>query len=894
VLAALVGAVLAVGAPATTRIDCALDVDARTIRGDVTFELANPTDEPLTRAYVWLYPNRFRDPPAGLDDVNFYWVYPRRFDAGWMKLTAPAGDARAEAHGAAGRGVLWSVELAEPIAPGERGAIAMSYEARIPEQYGSFGCVGDGCSLAGGFYPMLAAIDGGGWDLTAPPQRTDVTVELTLAEPASVVLDGALFGEPDGDRVSSVKGTTPDIAYASLFVAPRWYATSREVGDVSLRLLSRSEPPPAEDARRKILPYTLEPYAEYAADAGERALELLAEAGIEPTASSLAIVQAPTRTGLAESHPTAVVVSDRWYRIWPAKRFRKFHDRQLARALFGTVLAARLRAQGGTPARDVFVAADMAASYLTDLYTVEQYRRQESAADILQPVRFLPVIDQVLYAPQLMFADAYFGTIVEDETLLSDPKRFADTRPRGRLYYEKLRDLLEPEALSDAMHAITVDGVPMRAAAEAAYGGSLGWFFRQWSLPYPRVNYRLGALRSERAAGGGYVHELEISKDVAAGDEPPVEPVEIVVIDDAGNDHELRWDGRGDRAVLRFETASPVAVLSLDPNRRLAETRLSDADNHELFDNRRPSRTRFVYNSLGVLFNVSDFSAVLAADFTLARVHDLRNRTRFLVYTSSATTFGASATYNRLFGPRTTDDSLLSGVSVRLAGARLRAGALEGDDLAASRAGLRLGIASSDQIFVFEPLHTRGIAASVEGTATRVDADGDAGADVLLAGSATAGYTRIETPWGGHTFAVNAGAAAAFGDIQQSSQRLSGGGVGGSRGFGPFELFGLTRFELHAEWRHAYVHDLDWNFGHYNFVRGIGGVLFADAIALSRSDSHDPFEGDVYPTVGYGVQLFYDSFGTIQQMMRIDVALRLDSELTSAVPAVYLSFVPPF
>jgi hypothetical protein len=50
----------------------------------------------------------------------------------------------------------------------------------------------------------------------------------------------------------------------------------------------------------------------------------------------------------------------------------------------------------------------------------------------------------------------------------------------------------------------------------------------------------------------------------------------------------------------------------------------------------------------------------------------------------------------------------------------------------------------------------------------------------------------------------------------------------------------------------------------------------------------------VYPTVGYGVQLFYDSFGTIQQMMRIDVALRLDSELTSAVPAVYLSFVPPF
>jgi hypothetical protein len=750
--------------------------------------------------------------------------------------------------------------------------------------------VDGGCTLVGGFYPMLAAIDSAGWDLNAAPMRTDMTVTVGLEDAAAVVL----FGQVQGGELAGTRARAKDVPYASLFVAPKHYLRTREVGDTTVRLLSRSRPPPVDDASDKILPYTLEPYAKYALDAAERAVELLDEVGVEHD-RELTIVQAPLRADVAVSAQSGVVVlSDRWYRIWPAKRLRKFHDRQLARAIFGALLARHIAERGSESRRDVDVAAGVGAAYLTDLFTLRQYRVRETATDILQPVRFLPVIDQVLYAPQLMFADAYFGNTVEDESLREDPRRFNHTRPGGRLLYEKLRDLFGAAALNEAMTSLLVDGVPLRAAAEAAYGGSLGWFFRQWSRPYPRLNYRIGTLHTDQVATARYQHRLEIVRDTAAGDQPPIEPVEVAVVDARGNRHDLRWDGRGDRGVIEFETVAPVKVVSLDPNRRLAETRLPGDDNHALYDNRRPLRTRFVYNSLGVLVNLSDLTGILAADFSLGRVHDLRWRTRLTLFTSSATLVGGTATYSRFFGSQITADERLSTASVRLSAARLRANALADADPAASRIGLRLGLGTSNRIYVWEPRNSRGAGISLSATATRVDADAGADAQALLTGAASAGYTLLSTPWDGHSLLLNGGASTVFGDIEQRSQLLTGGGVGGSRGYGPFDLFGRVNLELHAEYRHVFVHDLDWNFGHYNFVRGIGGVLFADAVALSPETSHDLLDGRVYASVGYGLRFFYDSFGTLQQMMRIDLAVRVDGDITSAAPGVYLSFVPPF
>ncbi len=888
--AALAGAVLALGASApTTTVEVHLDVDARRLRGQVEVRIDNPTGAPLSRAYVWLYPNRFGRPPAGLDDVSYYWVYPRRFNPGRMRLDrVEAGGRRAVAtaqpHATAGRDTLWAIDLPAPVPPGQTLVLRMSYRGLVPERYGTFGCIDGGCTLAGGFYPMLAAIDPGGWDLSAPPARTDVDVTVHLARPAGVILGSDVVATAG---VASASSRASGVPYASLFVAPRWHETTRQVGDASVVFLSRDAPPPADDARGQILPYTKENYARYALDAAQKSIELLGVLGVEVPARRIAIVEAPLRSRLATAQPGVIAVSDRWYRIWPAKRLRKFHDRQLARAVFGLLYRDWLT--GIESERDLDSAADLVASYLMDLFTIARFDKTETAADILQPVRFLPVIDQVLYAPQLMFADAYFGSVSEDERLREDPLSFNHDRPRGRLLYEKLKDLLTPQALPVAMRAIAVDRARVVTATEAAYGGSLDWFYRQWSLPQARVNYRLGAVETTRT-GGRYHHELAVEKHVAPGDDAPIEPVDLLVVDDGGARTRLRWSGQSSRGRLRFDTAAPISYIALDPRQRLVESRLPGDDNHELYDNRRPQRIRFVYNSFGVLLNVSDLSGLLAADFSISRAHDLRNRMRFLVFTSAQSTIGAAGTFTRDYGPSVTADRLLSDWFASLSARRLRESFFDegrpGTELSAG-----VGVSQNDREFAWEPRDSRDSFASVQGSVTRVDGAGGGDPRYLLSGTGSVGYTALATPRGGHTFALDTGAAIAFGDLEQRSQLLTGGGIGGSRGYAPGALFGRWRAELHLEYRHIYVHDLSWNFGHYSFLRGIGGAAFVDLVGLGGEDAYGLDAAGLYPLVGYGVRFFYDSFGTLQQMMRLDVAMRLD-EL--AAPAVYLTFVPPF
>jgi hypothetical protein len=409
----------------------------------VSVTLTNPSDQPLDRFYLWLYPNRFAEETPGLDDVTRYWIYPRRFDAGGMQLErvsveeggAPVEVAsdrwRAEPQAAAGKRVLWSIALPRAIAPGERIRIAARYRARIPERYGAFGCVDGQCTMAGGFYPMPAALDRAGWDLLAPPLRATTDVKVTLERPASIVL----FDRWSGNGAAAFRVRAPAVRYATLVVAPEHFESARNAGGARIRYLSPGPPPPADDARRVLLAYTLEDPGRYALDTATAAFAVLHEldAGLRPTA--LTMVVAPLRLELAAVHERTVLVSDRFYRIWPAERFRKFHRRQLARAIYAAWLLGQPMATGPL---DRDEAADLVAAWLTDLFVLRRWERSEFIQNIVRPVSFIPAIDQLLYASQTMFADAYFGDaapVTAGSAVRDDPRLFAHARPRGRFYY---------------------------------------------------------------------------------------------------------------------------------------------------------------------------------------------------------------------------------------------------------------------------------------------------------------------------------------------------------------------------------------------------------------------------------------------------------------------------
>ena len=285
--------------------------------------------------------------------------------------------------------------------------------------------------------------------------------------------------------------------------------------------------------------------ARFGLEAAAEAFELLEAIDAPVQARELVLVEAPLRFSVAQAHPGLVVVSDRYYRIWPAKRFRKFHRRQLVRAVFGNIFAAEIARRGSEKARDIAVAGDLIASYLGDLYVLRRYKKSELLDDILQPVSFIPIIDQLLYDPQTPFADVYFSSVLDREPLRDDPRRFMHARPRGRLYYEKLRDLMTPSALRLTVRAMMLDGVDHRTASERAYGSPLDWFFRQWSLPRTAVDYRLAGVSSRRLEGGSYQHAIAVERRSVAPHTPISEPVSVRVELADGSHRTLTWDGRG-------------------------------------------------------------------------------------------------------------------------------------------------------------------------------------------------------------------------------------------------------------------------------------------------------------------------------------------------------------
>jgi hypothetical protein len=888
----------------TTRVDARIDVGKRTVVGTVTVRVRNPAPWPLARAYVWLYPNRLSKRPAGINDVNFYWIYPRKFNPGAMTLTSvhagrvavAPGQVRPEVHASAGRRALWSIELPRAVPPGDEIEMTLRYRARIPDRYGPFGCVGRRCTLVGGFYPMLAAVDSGGWNLGVAPQRTDMTVSVKTRKPGAIVIFDHWFGNDVAGAAASATG----VAYATVHLAPSFHRSSHTYGPSRVEVLTYEPPPPADDARGKVLPYTKENYPRFALETAEKAYALLDAVGARRRKGKVVVVEAPLRQRLAISQPRSILLSDRWYRIWPAKRFRKFHQRALVRELFAHHIARTQRSV--EKAAELEPRADMIAAYLTDIFTLRHYEKREFADDILKPVSFVPAIDLLLYAPQTMFADAYFGRVLDNELLRDLPTRFMHQRPRGRLYYEKLRDLLTPSALGSLMRTLILERVPYREAATRAYGGSLGWFFRQWDRPYPHLNYKLVGTHSRRLGDGTYEHLITVAREVGPGEEGVIEPVEVMV-HLAGNKRRLlRWEGRGNRATLRLRARERIARVVVDPRGRLVERKLPGHEQHPKFDNRDVHKLRFVYNSLGLLFNVSDLSALLAADFSLSRVRDLKHRLDVSLFTSAAVSVGLDLAYDYSFGDTVHQDRLLSSATVGLGARRLKAGFFS--EQGASRLSLSAGVGSNNKLFIFEPLRAYSLGVGASLSLTRLDAGPSSGGEWLLSGVASAALARTVTPWDGHTFALNVRGAVAFGNLTARSQLVASGGVTGLRGFAPGELFSRGRLLARAEWRHSFIHTLNWNLGHYNFVHSIGGALFADAGVLTPCDSYDPLGKDAfYASVGYGLRSRYDSFGTMPQMVRLDVAVPITQHQRSCLgePAggfppvmVYLAFLPPF
>jgi hypothetical protein len=899
-------------APASQASGEALDLEANldpnggSLSGRARFVVRNTSTATLASVPLWLYPNHLAERPAALNDVSFHWMYPRLFSPAAMEI----GDVRAEGAPVpytvedtdAGAATLARVALARPLRPGEAVTLEVAFETIVPRRFGGFGCDGPRCRLMGGFYPTPAHLGEGGWDLAAAPDRVSARVTVNAPAGLALVVNGVLAPRHGAGPVTV---TSANVPYATIVTDRAFYASTFDTrgaaGGFHVEILHRSPRPP--DSEDLPLPYVREDIAGLVIEATRRALEVVAEQGLEPPRGHLTLIEAPLRHELVHVHGDVILYSDQLFRIFPLARVRKYHRLELVRAVFTAALDAAL---GPTePPEDRELGAGMLACYLLDAFTLRDFKTIEFAKDILRPIDFIPAVDQLMYAPLVASSSTYFGDVDADDPFRDDVRRFATKTPSPRLLYNKLLDVLGPAGMTRVARAVLATGKPLKMAAAEAFGADLGWFWAQWLGPTPRVNYRLaGVAVGPRPDGAPGVH---VTIDVAREGADVLEPVEVRVDDRAGGTRTLTWRRRGPRGRLETDLPAGLKSVEVDPQARLVETALGSLrpSDDPLYDNRAPARWRLLYQGFGALLNVSAVTATFEAAFVLKPQHDLRRAILLRAFHDEASTVGVGGWYDWFFGPQADRNSLTSAFEVGLSASRLDpsyglpvgAPRRPGYDLRVS-----VGIDHDTRDYIIDPWRAVGLAARAGYGLTLLE-DGQRLSQVGASGE----VLRLFELLPGHVLGVDASGGAELGSIAVRAQLTDAGGILGLRGYLPGQLLARANVVGRLQLRDDYVTALDWNLLHFATVRGLAGTLFADGAAITTCDGYGFAKDRLFADAGYSFRVLYDAFGVYQQLFSIDLAVPLVSrapggrclgEPEPALPApkwtLLITFLPNF
>jgi hypothetical protein len=871
-------------------LDLTLDPGASHAAGHVRLRVVNQTGGPLNDVPLWLYPDHLARRLKALGDVNYHWLYPGvAFSPAGMSVANARADGLPAAvtleDTPAGAHTIARVALPVPLAPGAAVAIDIDFDTTIPRRFGGFGCDGLRCRLMGGFYPMPAAQVGGAFDLRAAPARAG-RARVTLRSPKALGL--VVNGEPViwPGPTGTVTVESADVPYPTIVTDRALRPETITVGGHVVRYLHRNPRPPGSEDQP--LPYVREDVTALVLKTAQRALELGDAMLCGPTCAPpkvpqpprppdpasllpITLIEAPLRHQLVQAHGNVILVSDQIFRIFPVNRLRKYHHQELVRAVLAAVIDARIASTEAAPDRNL--AAGTLAAYLTELYTLLQFKKVEYASDLLRPFDFVPAVDQLLYAPLLASSSSYFGDVQDEDRVRDDVRLFADpTTPSPRLVYNKLLDLLGAAAFPTLARKTLNEGVPFRRAAAETFGADLGWFWRQWLGPLPRVNYRLAAVRATPLAGGGRHVEIEVRRE----GELIREPVEVAVTDRAGVTQVLRWDDATGAHLFTVELPAGLKSVEIDPRGRLVETALGSLRRSDdpRYDNRDPARWRLLYQGFGALLNITALTANFEAAFLLKPQHDLRHAFLFTAYHNQKVDFGVGGGHFWHFGAQADknalDSYLLGGLNLSRLNAHFGLGAGDMPQPGYQVSG-HLVLAHDTRDFLFDPWHAVGGRLGVGYALTALE-----GGQRLSQVGVSAGALRLFELAPGHVLALDATVGATFGDIRLPVQLTDAAGPDGLRGYLPGTLLGRANAVASVQFRDDYVSGLDWNLLHFTTVRGLAGTLFADAAVVSSCDDYGLSSQNVFYDVGYSFRVLHDAFGVYQQLLSIDLGIPLN------------------
>lgn len=879
--AALALARVADAEPLPTALRLEIADDFSEVRGEVRATVRNATDAPLAEVVVWLPFNQLEEPPEQLDQRNAHWIYPRAFNPGRIEVTGarwdgaelpPASlrfrDDLAPALGA-GQRVLASVPLPRPLAPGAVASLELRFRTEVPRRLNRLGRSRRELVLAGAFYPQVAALGPGGWNLETPVAADQAwQVELRAPAGAGVVLNERFEVAPGGGEPLRV--ALRPAPYVALVVARRFHRTVASAGGTEIEILSlgsRYRPPRQERGPRAasvpgdVVDATRWDWQGRAIEAARGALRALDELGVGAPPGPVRFVEAPLRFELVSPIPGGALVSDRLYRLTPIEQFFRFHDLQVARAVGWLAFD---RATAREPATDRALARDLLGAAVSDASAESRYGgRGPGLQRLLRIGAFIPEIDQILYSPLIEFRHLFTRPFRDEDPLREEPWQLASDWPRGAVIHDKLADLLGQGAVQRLLRRYAATGAPLRRLVDEVAGEDMRWFFDQWLGPAPEVAYRLAGVTTERLGLGRFRHRAVIERLGAQ----IREPVEVRFLYADGSHQDLRWDGRGPRGEVEAERGARLRSVELDPRGRLQEHAPLTGE-HPNLDNISPVRWRPpVLNGLMLYLSAAEGELYAMIDFSLRRQYDARRTFRLRIDYDPRGLRG-DLFYSHGLG-RLLDSDRASWIIQAGVYALRTLGSFGESQVDATAFGATLYLYRDTRWYRYDPMEGWGMNVSVFGSGW-VDDDDRWGWSVGTAGRVAGHWT----PRVGHTFTGYAGAGVMFGEpLAQQLQSISDRTM--LRGFEADETLGRARLYGVVEYRWTAATGLDVNLFNAAWWRALYVVVFAGAGTVSRPDSLEGlFSADrLFTEAGAGIRFLLDIAGVQPYVIALDAAI---------------------
>lgn len=595
------------------------------------------------KIYFYLYPNRFSSPPAELNAMNYHWMYPYGFEEGWMKIVRikVAGktiDSDRVKYAKLPRGHPMSkikracllISLPEDVDfINGRIKVEFYYSLKVPRRYGIFGRSKNGFFMAGGWYPVVIGGDNGEVNFFSSPPKSDFRVSVKTIEALSVFIGEMFFDGSAGGRDGQVEGSFRGKFQLPFGVFRKIYSFKAHCGGTEILLLTEKVFKPSRDyeymGQFRGVDFSIPDVSKV--DRMGHLLDTLCGGGeilnsfdSQFEEIKVVVIELPLRMELGFANDSIVAFSDRIYMLSPLEKFWRFHDAALLRAFFNHIYLASL---DGKSFKETAMEADFIASILVEKYWLES--RKQYAESLLKWAGFISSIDYLLYSPMVQFRESYFKTIAEKDWLRDEGWAFSNRLPRGKLLYEKLKDILElsgqEEKIDQIASRIIYHRRTLQQATEDVLGERMDWFFTQWSVAYPSLNYGVKDVEKKRTPEGGWVYTAFVYRQ---GDTQIKEPVKVKFIFYGGRSKTAFWFSSGGLGQVSVESNARLRNVVVDPEGRLFEDPAL-TDNHPRYDNYYRHRLRPpIVSSLSIWSSLYEGLAAFYGLFDIRRQFDLK------------------------------------------------------------------------------------------------------------------------------------------------------------------------------------------------------------------------------------------------------------------------------